>query len=436
MSADPPAPRAAPRWIGIFLVFALAYFLAALLRAVTATLAPSFSAEFALGAADLGLLAGAYFLGFALLQLPLGVALDDLGPRRVEIALLLLALAGCAVFAAADGFGQLVLGRMLIGMGVAACLMSPLTFFRLHWPAGLQLRANSWMLMTGSLGMVASTVPVQMLLPLWGWRGLFWALCALLALAAAALWRWLPADGPRRGLSIDRPRRGLSIDRRRRGRPSGPQPAPYAQIVRHPQFVGLAPLGMFLHGGLVAMQALWIGPWLTEVCGLSPQQASRGLLLVNMGMLCAFLAWGFAMPVLMRRGLSVHRLLVCGLPVSLFLLLFIALRGEAAGAGLWMLWCVATSLVTLAQPALAQAFPAQMAGRVLSAYNLAIFVGIFLLQWGMGAAIDVLQSAGVDATRAYRITVAGLAGLSLLSYLWFAGLVAGRAHNRAHADPT
>lgn len=63
----------------VFLVFAFAYFLSALLRAVTATLAPVFSRELALGAGDLGLLAGAYFLGFALMQLPLGQALDRFG---------------------------------------------------------------------------------------------------------------------------------------------------------------------------------------------------------------------------------------------------------------------------------------------------------------------------------------------------------------------
>ena len=94
-----------------FVVFAATYFLAALLRAITATLAPSFSAEFDLGAADLGLLAGAYFLGFALLQLPLGAALDRWGPKRVELSLLALAVLGCALFALAVNFTQLVLAR-------------------------------------------------------------------------------------------------------------------------------------------------------------------------------------------------------------------------------------------------------------------------------------------------------------------------------------
>lgn len=413
-----PSTAATPGWVGPFAVFAGAYFLAALLRAVTATLAPSFSAEFSLGAADLGLLAGAYFLGFSLLQLPLGAALDDWGPRRVELTLLVLAVAGCALFAAAAGFVQLVLARMLIGMGVAACLMAPLTFFRRRFSPALQLRCNSWMLMTGSLGMVASTVPVQLLLPLWGWRGLFWALCALLALAAAALVLWLPRDGARVAA------------------PAGMPPARYADILRHPQFVRMAPMGLVLYGGMIAMQALWAGPWLTQVCGWTPAAASEGLLLINAGMLLAFLGWGWVMPALTRRGLAVTSLLAWGVPVNLCILALNVLLGTAAGAVHWMAWCVATSLVALSQPAVAQAFPVHMAGRALSAYNLAVFTGVFVLQWGIGASIDAWRAAGLGVVDAYRLTLGGFGVLSLASYLWFLGFPWRRAHNRANPSAT
>ena len=160
----------------LFGVFAFGYFLSALLRAVTATLAPVFSGGLGLRAGDLGLLAGAYFFGFAVLQLPLGQALDRFGPRRTLLALMAVAVLGCAAFASATGFTALVAARVLIGAGMAASLMAPLTAYRRRLSPAAQLRANSWMLMTGSLGMLASTLPVQLLLPVLGWRGLIWAL--------------------------------------------------------------------------------------------------------------------------------------------------------------------------------------------------------------------------------------------------------------------
>ena len=123
------APREAAL---VFLSFALAYFFSALVRAITATLAPTFSAELGLTAGDLGLLAGAYFLGFAALQLPLGNALDRFGPKRVLLSFLAVAVAGNVAFALASDFASLIMARVAIGVGVSACLMAPMTAFRLR----------------------------------------------------------------------------------------------------------------------------------------------------------------------------------------------------------------------------------------------------------------------------------------------------------------
>lgn len=398
----------------VFLIFAATYFLSALLRAVTATLAPQFSAEFQLGAADLGLLAGAYFLGFSLLQLPLGSALDRWGPRRVEVGLLAVAVLGCMLFASATGFVQLVLARVLIGMGVAACLMAPLTYFRRHLPPTVQLRLNSWMLMTGSLGMVASTVPVQLLLPTWGWRGLFWALAVLLALGAWSLHAGLPDDDGATPLPGEQA-----------------APASYAPILRHPEFVRVAPLGLVLYGGMIAIQALWAGPWLTQVRGLTPGEASQGLLLINSGMLVAFLGWGWVMPSLARRGVQVRLLVGWGVSINLVLLSVILWLGHSAGAVHWMAWCVSASVVSLAQPALAQVFPVHMAGRALSAFNLVVFVGVFVLQWGMGAGIDLLRASGVNVVDAFRLTGLGFLVLVAASHAWYVAAPGARVHNAA-----
>lgn len=135
-----PAPQAAV----VFAVFAFAYFLSTLVRAVTATLSPVLTAEFALQARDLGLLAGGYFLGFTLTQLPLGHWLDRQGPRRVLLGFLSVAVVGCALFAWAQSFALLLLARVLCGVGLSACLMAPLTGYRRWMAPAVQLRANSW----------------------------------------------------------------------------------------------------------------------------------------------------------------------------------------------------------------------------------------------------------------------------------------------------
>ena len=90
----------------VFLPFALGHYLSSLIRTVNATLAPQLMAALALSPAQLGLLTSAFFLAFALVQLPVGVALDRWGPARVQPPMLLLA------------------ARALIGLGLGGCFMS------------------------------------------------------------------------------------------------------------------------------------------------------------------------------------------------------------------------------------------------------------------------------------------------------------------------
>lgn len=388
----------------VFLTFAFAYFFSALLRAVTATLAPVFSAELALSAADLGLLAGAYFLGFSALQLPLGSALDRHGPKRTLLVLLAVAVLGCAAFALAGSLLTLAAARVLIGAGVAACLMAPLTAYRRLLSVPAQLRANSWMLMTGSLGMLASTLPVQWLLPALGWRGLFWMLAALLALAMALIALVVPRDAP------VAPREEV---------PAAAPPGGYLTIVRHPLFQRMAPLGFFLYGGLVAVQSLWAGPWLTRVTGASAHEAAQGLFAINLAMLFAFMAWGALMPRLVHRGIDAVRLMTWGLPLPLALMFANVALGGDAGAWHWAAWCVACTFVSVSQPAVGAAFPSALAGRALSAFNLVIFSGVFCIQWGVGLAIDALRAGGADEITAYRLAFAGFGVCCVLAYGWF-----------------
>ena len=61
-----------------------------------------------MGAQDLGLLAGGYFLGFAATQLPMGAWLDRHGPKKVILSLLSVGVVGCLAFSMATGFAGLL----------------------------------------------------------------------------------------------------------------------------------------------------------------------------------------------------------------------------------------------------------------------------------------------------------------------------------------
>ena len=399
--------------VAVFLAFAFAYFFSALLRAITATLSPTLTQEFALHSRDLGLLAGGYFLGFAAIQLPLGAWLDRHGPKRVILGFLGIAVLACVAFSLATSFSTLLAARILCGVGVSACLMAPLTGYRRWLDPTAQLRANSWMLMTGSFGMMASTLPVQWLMPLVGWRPLFWGLAGFVALSMLVI-AWLVPAWQRQPLADSEP------------------PGSYAQVWRDPYFRRMLPIGFFNYGGMIAVQTLWAGPWLVQVAGYPPLQAAGGLFTINICMLGAFLGWGTLNPQLARRGLTTDRLIARGLPMSLVVLAAIVVAGSAAGAWAWAAFCVSSTFVSLAQPAVAMAFPPALAGRALSAYNLVTFGGVFVVQWGIGLLIDGFGAAGLGTVDAFRAAMAVFLVCSAASYGYF--MLANR-DNQSAATP-
>ena len=413
----------------VFLAFAFAYFFSALIRAITATLSPTLTQEFALNAGDLGLLAGGYFFGFSLTQLPLGTWLDRYGPRKVLASFLCVAVLGCLAFSVATSFTSLLAARVLCGVGVSCCLMAPLTAYRNWFDPASQLRANSWMLMTGSLGMVASTLPVQWLMPHTGWRPLFLGLAALVLLAIVlVVWlvpAWPKAVQASARLAVDGVATANAQTRKTVGNTtsnSTGNTTGYAEVWRNPYFRKMVPIGFFCYGGLLAMQTLWVVPWMTRVAGYTPRQAATGFFWINVAMLLTFWAWGMVSPRLARKGLSADTLMARGLPLSFVLLALLIALGDSFKTHveiLLALYCMACSFVSLSQPAVGMAFPQALAGRALSGYNLILFVGIFVVQWGIGLLIDGFRAMGASDVNAFRAALTVFLVCCVASYLHF-----------------
>lgn len=373
--------------ITIFLVFALGYYISNLLRAITATISPNLISEFDLSAGDLGLLGGGYFLGFAAVQIPLGYLLDNKGPKKIVSYFLLIAVLGMISFSLSENFITLLISRILIGIGVGACLMGPLTAYRIWYQDETQQRANSWMLMVGAIGMLSSSLPVQFFLPIIGWRMIFITLALLTIFCIILIIFFIPNWNKANIQSNSNDNGSLK------------------EIWNNSFFKSLVPMGFFNYGGLFAIQTLWAGPWMIKVSGYTPEQSANGLFLIYFSLLISFLSWGYLVPKISKNVSDAIRLLKFGAPLNLIVLAFIIYLGPKAGAYHWAFFAVSSVFLSLTQPAVGMAFSLSNAGKALTSFNLLLFIGAFALQWIIGVIIDLTMNLGYSEISGFRFAM-------------------------------
>ena len=389
--------------ITVFFVFAFGYFLSCLLRAITATLSPVFTLEFDLMAADLGLLAGGYFLGFASMQIPLGYLLDKLGPKKIVSTFLLIAFIGTVSFALAQSFSGLLISRILIGVGSSACLMAPLTGYRIWLKENQQQRANSWMLMIASLGFLSSTLPIQLLLPALGWRWMFGGISALLLISIILMLAFIPKWNHQKERSFENPIKSDS----------------FTDVWKNKFFISVIPMGLFNYGGLMAIQTLWAGPWMIRVAGYTPLESATGLFSINITMLVSFFLWGYFLPKITDLGFNALKILKLGLPINFLVMFTIIVLGSKAGALLITLFILTSIFLSVIQPAVGLSFLSHLAGKALTSFNLLIFLGAFIMQWFIGFVIDLIKSLGYTEIIGFQTAFSVFLLLSLTSYMFF-----------------
>ncbi len=389
--------------VRIFLAFASGYFLSYALRAVNAAIAPLLASDLNLSNSALGWFSSAYFLAFGIMQIPVGIWLDRYGARRTESALLLIAALGSLLIAVGQSLWVLFLGRILIGIGVSACLMASYSYFRRCYRADQQARLVMCMLVAGTGGALVAAQPALLLAEALGWRHVF-SLAAVLLLISALLVFLLTGDYDRQTTTQNT---------------ATEESTSFISLCLHPTMLRAIPPSILIIGGFVALQTLWVGPWLTQALKLTAEQASQILLYLNATILASYLVMGVLSPWLVKLGASLFKQSAAAL---LWLALcFTALPLWQAQSS-WILW----PLIALAVPAMfllqtqtALEFPSQVAGRVLTTLNLMIFAGTFIVQWGLGLITDLFVAQGYDHTRALTHALLCLAALQWCSLLWF-----------------
>ncbi len=372
----------------IFCVFAFGFFLSNLLRSITATLTPILTLEFELSAGNLGLLAGGYFIGFSIMQIPLGFLLDRHGPKKIISSFLLIAVVATISFAIAKSFSGLLISRIFIGVGVSACMMGPLTGYRVWFAEKYQQRANSWMLMVASFGFVISTLPVILI-------------SILILISIILILLFIPSWNLKDEKNNETDKGKLS------------------EIWTNKFFISCIPLGFFNYGGVMAIQTLWAGPWMLNVAGYSELQSATGLFLINITMLFAYFIWGYILPKISEIGIDTMKLIKIGLPISYISLLIIILVGQAAGAIYFTIYILTSIVISLTQPAIAISFDKKLAGKSLTSFNVLLFSGTFFMQWGIGLIIDYCKYLGFEQIKSYQISFSVFLIVCIFSYIYF-----------------
>lgn len=375
----------------VFAPFAAGFFLSILLRYVNAVIAQDLAAEFALSAAELGLLTSVYFLVFAAFQIPLGVLLDRYGPRQVVATLLLFAALGALAFGHAEGLETLALGRALLGLGVSGCLMGSIKAFTLWFPMSRLATLNGWILAVGALGAMAATAPVEALAQGCGWRAVFWAIAAACAAVSALVFFVVPEREPF----------GAAESWRR-------QFGEIGAILKSVFFWRVALPLVVVHGAYQALQGLWLSPWLAEVAGRSRGEVAATLL-------AGAAAYGVGSVVFgtladrMSARLGAYK---AGMALALAAFFAIAFGAGGVAGALVVAYGFGACAAALAYAILSRHFPRTLTGRVVTASNIFMFLASFAFQWGIGALLRAAPEGG------YALAF-GLVGLlQLAALLW------------------
>src|SRR3974390_1053801 len=97
-------------------------------RRIPSITASGIAAELHAGPTGLALFGGAFHWGFALMQIPVGIALDIFGPPPTVITMSWAAVAGGLICAFAPNVTVLCLGQAVVGFGCAPAFMAGLVF--------------------------------------------------------------------------------------------------------------------------------------------------------------------------------------------------------------------------------------------------------------------------------------------------------------------
>ncbi|MEO8316798.1 MAG: MFS transporter [Bradyrhizobium sp.] len=379
------------RGLIIVITLATAYVASHFFRASNVTIGLDLMRDLAIGPEALGALTGAFFFGFAAMQIPCGFFFDRFGPRHTIVGMLILATTGCIVFTLAPSWPILLGGRMLMGAGFGCMLIGSMVVISRWFAPDRFSTLTAMVLSIGLLGNLAATTPLAWASEAVGWRTVFGAAVAFVALATVAI--------------------GLVVRDAPEGHPflaRTPEPLRemmrgLMEVLRDRRLRPILALNFCNYACTFTVQGLWGGPFLREVHGLSPIEAGNVLLVAVIAYQLGMLTFG----PLDRRLDTRKWIAVGGTMVIISILATLALASHppiwvAVGAFLGIGFFSASSTMVMTHGR--GIFPDRLIGRGMATMNTSVMLGVACMQTLSGVIVGAFEplADGVRSEAAYR----------------------------------
>jgi sugar phosphate permease len=397
------------RWL-IFLITSSNFFLSQFYRASNAVIAPQLLHDLALDTEGLGLLSASFFYAFALTQIPIGVFLDRVGARRMMTGLSLLGVIGALIFSWADSLDMGLLGRALLGAGMACNLMGTFKLLTLWFEPRSFATLSGVVFAIGTVGNMAATTPLVLLVEKMGWRSTFQLIAGVNLFIIAALYV----------VVRDRPRHEPQL-------PSAPEAAPGIlnafrdlRLLFRNRDYWIISLGSFVSYGVFAsFQTCWAGPFLMETMGFSAVATGNLIFLMNLGLIMGGPLWGGLSDTLFRTS----KWTIFGGHALLGVVILVMATLPPGTGILWMAFLffgfgLFRSTGFLMYPHIKELMPIAMAGAAMTGINFFTMMGPAVFLQGLGSLMQRLYpdvSRGPEAFQAaLLLCMACLVGIGLL----------------------
>lgn len=379
-------------WI-VFVLASANFFLSQFYRSTNAVIAPQLIRDLSLSTEDLGLLSAAFFYAFGLAQIPITIFLDRIGARRMMTGFSAVGILGALVFSWADSLAMGVVGRALLGIGMACNLMGTLKLLTLWFDPLRFATLSGLVLAIGTLGNMAATSPFVVLVDWAGWRDAFRGIagCSLLLVVIFyAMVRDRPGHGFEKGTSA-RPLQKAS-----------PALADLRLLLKSKDYWIISYATFVRYGIFAAFQTLWAGPFLMQGLGLSAITAGHLILLLNVGMILSGPVWGAISDSVVKTR---KWLVAADIGVLTLLMVLIAFAGPDTGLTALLVLFFSFGLFqpgTLMYVQMKEIMPLRMAGTAMTGVNFFTMVGAAFFLHALGGLLQSLYPEASLSMPAFR----------------------------------